>query len=135
MNKKIKHITILILFAVGVVFSIKYYFAENEQNLVFTTDFVKKGNIEDVVLTNGVLYPYTLVDVGSQASGQIDNIAVNSGDQVKKGDLIAQIDNLTQKNTLKEAQASLIGSFHIMFQGLPVGLGTTVQFVQVITQR
>lgn len=107
MNKKIKHLTILILFAVGVGFSIKYYFAENEQNLVFTTDFVKKGNIENVVLTNGVLYPYTLVDVGSQASGQIDNIAVNLGDQVKKGDLIAQIDNLTQKNTLKEAQASL----------------------------
>ena len=107
MNKKIKHITILILFVVGVVFSIQYYFAENEQNLVFTTDFVKKGNIENVVLTNGVLYPYTLVDVGSQASGQIDNIAVNLGDQVKKGDLIAQIDNLTQKNTLKEAQASL----------------------------
>jgi membrane fusion protein, macrolide-specific efflux system len=107
MNKKIKHLTILILFAIGVVFSIKYYFAENEQNLVFTTDFVKKGNIENVVLTNGVLYPYTLVDVGSQASGQIDNIAVNLGDQVKKGDLIAQIDNLTQKNTLKEAQASL----------------------------
>lgn len=107
MNKKIKNITILILFAIGVGFSIKYYFAENEQNLVFTTDFVKKGNIENVVLTNGVLYPYTLVDVGSQASGQIDNIAVNLGDQVKKGDLIAQIDNLTQKNTLKEAQASL----------------------------
>ncbi|WP_160064422.1 efflux RND transporter periplasmic adaptor subunit [Psychromonas sp. L1A2] len=107
MNKKIKHITILILFVVGVVFSIQYYFAENEQNLVFTTDFVKKGNIENVVLTNGVLYPYTLVDVGSQASGQIDNIAVNLGDQVKKGDLIAQIDNLTQKNTLKETQASL----------------------------
>ncbi|WP_028868549.1 efflux RND transporter periplasmic adaptor subunit [Psychromonas arctica] len=107
MNKKIKNLTILILFAVGVGFSIKYYFAENEQNLVFTTDFVKKGNIENVVLTNGVLYPYTLVDVGSQASGQIDNIAVNLGDQVKKGDLIAQIDNLTQKNTLKEAQASL----------------------------
>jgi len=39
MNKKIKHITILILFVVGVVFSIQYYFAENEQNLVFTTDF------------------------------------------------------------------------------------------------
>lgn len=107
MNKKIKHITILILFAVGVVFSIQYYFAESEQDLVFTTDFVKKANIENVVLTNGVLYPYTLVDVGSQASGQIDKIAVNLGDQVKKGDLIAQIDNLTQKNTLKEAQASL----------------------------
>ena len=73
----------------------------------FITDLVKRGNIESVVLTNGVLYPSKLVSVGAQVSGLIANIDVQLGDQMKQGDLIAQIDNLTQQNALKEAQASL----------------------------
>ncbi|MFT6987396.1 MAG: macrolide-specific efflux system membrane fusion protein, partial [Psychromonas sp.] len=44
---------------------------------------------------------------GSQAEGQIENIAVSLGDVVKKGDLIAEIDSLSQQNALKEALASL----------------------------
>ena len=108
MNKKIKHITVLLLLVAGIAYSVHSYFLNEQQgNLVFTTDLVTKGNIENVVLTNGILYPYKLVDVGSQASGQIESIAVSLGDQVKKGDLIAQIDSLTQQNALKEAQASL----------------------------
>jgi macrolide-specific efflux system membrane fusion protein len=108
MNKKIKHITVLLLLVAGIAYSVHSYFLNDQQgDLVFTTDLVTKGNIENVVLTNGILYPYKLVDVGSQASGQIESIAVSLGDQVKKGDLIAQIDSLTQQNALKEAQASL----------------------------
>lgn len=108
MNKKIKHITVLLLLVAGIAYSLHSYFLNDQQgDLFFTTDLVTKGNIENVVLTNGILYPYKLVDVGSQASGQIESIAVSLGDQVKKGDLIAQIDSLTQQNALKEAQASL----------------------------
>ena len=73
----------------------------------FITDLVKRGNIESVVLTNGVLYPSKLVNVGAQVSGMISKINVQLGEEIKQGDLIAQIDNLTQKNALKEAEASL----------------------------
>lgn len=48
-----------------------------------------------------------LVNVGAQVSGQIQSLAVSLGDEIKQGDLIAQIDSLTQQNSLKEAQASL----------------------------
>ncbi|WED28334.1 efflux RND transporter periplasmic adaptor subunit [Vibrio sp. DW001] len=74
---------------------------------VFATDFVKRGDIESVVLTNGVLYPSKLVSVGAQVSGLIGKIDVQLGDEIKQGDLIAQIDNLTQQNALKDAEASL----------------------------
>jgi macrolide-specific efflux system membrane fusion protein len=73
----------------------------------FTTDVVKRGNIENVVLTNGVIYASKLVNVGAQVSGLIETIPVKLGDNLKQGDLIAQINDLTQQNTLKEAQASL----------------------------
>ena len=108
MNKKLKYILVFILLITSVAYSVNYFiFSANKTELAFTTDFVKKGDIENIVLTNGVLYPYKLVDVGSQAAGQIQNIAVNLGDEVKQGDLIAQLDSLNQQNALKEAQASL----------------------------
>ncbi|MFM2622884.1 efflux RND transporter periplasmic adaptor subunit [Vibrio owensii] len=85
-----------------------YYQTQNaQQEMVYTTDMVRRGNIEDVVLTNGVLYPNKLVNVGAQVSGEIEQIAVELGQEVQQGELIGQIDNLTQQNELKEAIASL----------------------------
>lgn len=92
------------LIAAGIVYKYTTY---SQDKAVFITDVVKRGSIESVVLTNGVLYPSKLVSVGAQVSGMIEKIELVVGDQVKKGDLIAQIDNLTQQNALKEAQASL----------------------------
>lgn len=74
---------------------------------IYSTQPVVLGTIEDVVLTNGVLYPYKMVNVGAQVSGKLETIPISVGDKLKQGDLIAQIDNLSQKNVLKEAQASL----------------------------
>ncbi|MEJ6123367.1 efflux RND transporter periplasmic adaptor subunit [Vibrio sp. 2-Bac 85] len=87
--------------------SIYFYVKNSEPEVTFSTQPVVTGNIENTVLSNGVLYPYKMVNVGAQVSGQLQKIAVNLGDTIKQGDLIAQIDNLTQKNLLQEAQASL----------------------------
>ena len=107
MKKNIKNTLLLItLGAIVTVVGYKYTQAQQEQP-IFTTDVVKRGNIEKVVLTNGVLYPSKLVNVGAQVSGLIERMDVNVGQNIKQGDLIAQIDNLTQQNALKEAQASL----------------------------
>ncbi|AZG35660.1 efflux RND transporter periplasmic adaptor subunit [Shewanella psychromarinicola] len=107
MKKNIKNTLLLIsLGAIVAVVGYKYTQAQQEQP-IFTTDVVKRGNIEKVVLTNGVLYPSKLVNVGAQVSGLIETMDVNVGQNIKQGDLIAQIDNLTQQNALKEAQASL----------------------------
>lgn len=108
MMKNFKKIWLLLLvilvITAGVVY--KYSRAAQSQN-VFITDVVKRGNIESVVLTNGVLYPSKLVSVGAQVSGLIEKINVQLGDEISQGDLIAQIDNLTQQNALKEAEALL----------------------------
>lgn len=108
MKKQIKSAVLLLLVvgAIGAGFAFKNS-AEQQAESQFITDFVKRGNVENVVLTNGVLYPSKLVGVGAQISGLIEKIDVRLGDEIKQGDLIAQIDNLTQQNALKEAQASL----------------------------
>lgn len=68
---------------------------------------VTRGNVEETVLASGTLKPSNLVAVGSQASGRILAINVKLGDKVKKGDLIAQIDSVTQENALRTAEAAL----------------------------
>ena len=50
------------------------------------------GTLEDLVTAQGTLEPKDYVDVGAQASGQVKVLAAEVGDEVKKGDLIAEID-------------------------------------------
>ncbi|KEA64838.1 Macrolide-specific efflux protein MacA [Marinobacterium lacunae] len=73
----------------------------------YVTEPVRHGTIEETVLATGMLQASKLVSVGAQVSGQIQTLPVALGQTVKKGDLIAQIDSLSQQNSLREAQASL----------------------------
>lgn len=73
----------------------------------YVTEAVRRGDIENSVLANGMLQASKLVSVGAQVSGQILSLPLALGDEVKKGDLIAQIDSLAQQNNLKNALASL----------------------------
>ncbi|MGX9416615.1 efflux RND transporter periplasmic adaptor subunit [Vibrio sp. WJH972] len=84
-----------------------WYSSKSEPPISFATDIVRKDDIQNTVLANGMLQASKLVSVGSQVSGQILKINPSLGDGVKKGDILAQIDSLTQENELKEAQASL----------------------------
>lgn len=65
------------------------------------------GTVTQTVLASGMLEARELVSVGARASGQIQTLAVKLGDSVKTGDLIAQIDNQNQQNTVLQAEAAL----------------------------
>ncbi|MEN5210048.1 efflux RND transporter periplasmic adaptor subunit [Stenotrophomonas terrae] len=71
------------------------------------TSPVSRGDLEQTVDATGVIDAYKLVSVGAQASGQIKLLKVQLGDVVKQGDLIAEIDSVTQENSLKNAEAAL----------------------------
>ncbi|MGB5446000.1 MAG: efflux RND transporter periplasmic adaptor subunit [Psychromonas sp.] len=106
-SKLIIGIIAIALLAGGAV----YYFVDTDNEAPnYATEPVQRGDIENSVLANGMLQASKLVSVGSQVSGQIIKLHVALGQQVKQGDLIAQIDSLTQQNSLKEAQASLTSS-------------------------
>lgn len=68
---------------------------------------VTVGDVEETVLATGILKPVKLVAVGAQVSGRITALQVGLGQEVKTGDLIAEIDSVTQQNALKTAEASL----------------------------
>jgi macrolide-specific efflux system membrane fusion protein len=71
------------------------------------TTRARTADIEEVVLAAGVLEPLELVRVGAQASGRIEHLAVKIGDIVAVGQLVAEIDSQTRRNTLRDREAAL----------------------------
>ena len=66
-----------------------------------------KRDINKQVYATGVISGFTEVDVGAQVSGQILKLHVKTGDEVKQGDLLCEIDPKIQETALKKAKAKL----------------------------
>ncbi|WP_373761687.1 efflux RND transporter periplasmic adaptor subunit [Neisseria dentiae] len=105
MAKAIKWIGIAAV-AVALGFAAWTYFKPEDQ-INYLTQPVSRIDINQTVSAAGEISAAQLVTVGSQASGQIKKLHVKIGQQVKKGDLIAEIDSTTQLNELNTNKAKL----------------------------
>ena len=84
-----------------------YQKMQPKNEATFITEEVKRGKIAQTVSATGEIAATNLVDVGAQVSGQIKKMHVKIGDVVKEGDLIAEIDNVTQVNEVNTRKAQL----------------------------
>lgn len=75
--------------------------------LPVSTVQVTRGDIESGVTALGTLQPRRYVDVGAQASGQIRKLHVEVGDEVRKGQLLVEIDPSTQQARLDAGRYSI----------------------------
>ncbi len=84
------------------------YFVFNQAKPTeYLTELVRKGEIVQTVEATGEVTAGQLVKVGAQASGQIKKLYIEVGQEVKQGDMIAQIDSTTQHNDLETKKAQL----------------------------
>lgn len=65
---------------------------DDREALQIPSALVEQGDVELLVTALGNLQPRDYVDVGAQASGQLQRFHVAIGDRVKQGDLLAEID-------------------------------------------
>lgn len=86
---------------------IKVFFFSTTEKPNFITALAIKADVEQTVLADGSIKALKQVNVGAQVSGQIKALHVELGDKVVKGQAIAEIDDLTQQNNLKDAEAGL----------------------------
>jgi macrolide-specific efflux system membrane fusion protein len=86
---RIAFVVVILLLAIGVW---KYFFGKNSDADNYVTATVERGEIQNLVTATGVLQPREYVDVGAQVSGQLKKLLVVVGQQVKAGDLLAEID-------------------------------------------
>lgn len=70
-----------------------YFFGNSGTDIsAYRTETVIKGDLEKTVTALAQVRPKTFVDVGTQVSGQLRKVAVEIGDTVKQGQLLAEID-------------------------------------------
>lgn len=100
---------IFVILGLLIVGGLAYYFfaSNNNQQSTYLTEKVIRGNIEKTVVASGSISSINEVDVGAQVSGKITKLYVTLGQDVKKGDLIADIDSTTQINNLNTKKAAL----------------------------
>lgn len=66
-----------------------------------------RGSLEVTAAATGTFQPLEYVDVGAQLSGQLKSVKVQPGDVVRRGELIAGIDDTTARARLAQTEASL----------------------------
>ncbi|MBS1119912.1 MAG: Macrolide-specific efflux protein MacA [Deltaproteobacteria bacterium] len=100
-------ILLLALVAGGVAFLIiERPWASGDAKITFQTVVVGKGTIAAQVTANGTLSARATVLVGAQVSGRVIEIHADFNDQVKKGQVIAKLDESVLKAQIDQAQAS-----------------------------
>ncbi len=103
MRKKLIYAAI----ALSVISVATYYIFKPAPPAIPLTTKVVRGPIVQSVEATGEVFAENLVDVGAQESGQIKELFVRVGDNVKKGDPIATIDSVRQTNSLNQQLANL----------------------------
>ncbi len=99
---------IIIVICIAIIAALSWLFLKPKKDQPqYITSEVTRGDLENTVLATGTLDATKLVSVGAQVSGQVKKMYVQLGDEVKQGQLIAQIDSITQENSLKTAEANI----------------------------
>ena len=84
-----------------------YNRAFGKPKVVYTTAPIERGDVENTVLAAGLVQPVKYVDVGAQTSGKLKSLKVKRGDRVEESQLLAEIDPVLAKTSLKSASATL----------------------------
>lgn len=102
-KKRILGITVVLI----ILAAIYYFNLQSQPKTTYLTETVKYSDIQQTVVATGTVRSSNRVEVGARVSGKVEKILVKLGQKVKKGELIAELDSITQENTLNSAQAQL----------------------------
>ncbi len=108
MMKKKWHLTLTILILLGVV-SILIYFYFRKEAIPLKTMEVKRGGLVVTVsaTTTSIIKSEQEVILSAQRSGKVTQMKLEEGDEVKKGEIVVEIDREEAKARLMEAEANL----------------------------
>ncbi len=102
-NKKAV-IPILILLTILLVYLL---FMRNSTAVKVTVTEVTLGDLTSTVSAPGIVRPLTEVQISSSINGIVQQLMVKEGQEVKKGDLLLQIDPSEFRSQVRRAQAGL----------------------------
>src|SRR5215470_6694460 len=81
---------------------------QSKKNVVTVqTGKARRQDLSTIVSASGEIKPKTYVNVGANAFGKITHLYVKEGDHVKKGQMLAQLENVQPEADVNANQASL----------------------------
>jgi HlyD family secretion protein len=106
MNAKKIAIIAGVVIALGAI--VGFTITQGQRNLVAVqTAKAAAQDLQTVVTASGEIKAKTYVNIGANAMGQITHLYVKEGDHVKKGQVVAQLDNIQSTASLAASQANL----------------------------
>ncbi|MEH8022982.1 efflux RND transporter periplasmic adaptor subunit [Gallibacterium anatis] len=102
-KKRILGIAVVLI----ILAAIYYFNLQSQPKTTYLTETVKYSDIQQTIVATGTVRSSNRVEVGARVSGKVEKILVKLGQKVKKGELIAELDSITQENTLNSTQAQL----------------------------
>lgn len=88
-----------------------YFFMRNSGSTsvaAYRTADIRRGDLENLISSTGTLSAVSTVKVGSQVSGTLVAIHVDFNDEVKKGQILAELDRSMLEATVVDARATLM---------------------------
>lgn len=95
---------LLVLAGVGLFFLLR---KSDQGTLVLMTDRVTPSKVTTTITATGALEPVIKVEVGTQVSGIISKLFVDFNDEVKAGQVIAEMDKVTLESEYQSALSQL----------------------------
>ncbi len=95
------------LFSTALVATALLTACSSATEVTYSTAKVTRQNISTSITATGTIEAVTQVEVGTQVSGIIDKIYVDYNSEVKKGQVIAELDKTNLVSELSSAQANL----------------------------
>ena len=103
-----KLILFLIIFLLVAGSLVGWYFSGSSRSSGgYITNKITRGDIKITISSTGSLAALKTVEVGSQISGNILQLYADFNDEVKKGQLLAQLDPATYEARVQQAKANL----------------------------
>jgi efflux transporter, RND family, MFP subunit len=111
--KKIIRNSIFLLLLIAVGYGVyHFFFREKPAIIVIQKQKVEKGDVTTEVTATGSVQPVDEIEVGTQVSGLVSKIYVDYNSQVKKGELIAELDKTNLQENVINAQANYNASLN-----------------------
>ncbi|WP_267402563.1 MULTISPECIES: efflux RND transporter periplasmic adaptor subunit [unclassified Chryseobacterium] len=104
-KKYFKNSAITLIIVIAVVFAYRYFTQKEDPKISVQTVKMTKQNITTSVTATGTVEPVDQVEVGTQVSGIINHIYVDYNSQVKKGQLLAELDKTNLQESVNNAMA------------------------------
>ncbi|MBD3415140.1 MAG: efflux RND transporter periplasmic adaptor subunit [Candidatus Aminicenantes bacterium] len=110
MKKKTIIISLVGIVIIGVILFFTLFKGNGSNGMVYFKEKVDRGDIVALVDTTGEVNPVTIVDVGSQVSGEISEIFVDFNSRVEKGQVIAKLNPELFQTQVNQRQANYLSA-------------------------